>query len=183
MKNIEEINKLNVKKVLEKKKIPEFFAGDTLKVGVRIAEGKRERIQYFEGVCIAKKNRDFNSSFTVRKISFGEGVERTFALYSTIISSIKVIRSGQVRRAKLYYLRDRKGKSARITEKIQKRIGVDVSEQIAPEEVENKDIPLENEKKIEPKKEAPMAATPKAEPKKEALKKTQLKKELQKEKK
>jgi len=183
MKNIEEINKLNVKKFLEKKKIPEFFAGDTLKVGVRIAEGKRERIQYFEGVCIAKKNRDFNSSFTVRKISFGEGVERTFALYSTIISSIKVIRSGQVRRAKLYYLRDRKGKSARITEKIQKRIGVDVSEQIAPEEVENKDIPLENEKKIEPKKEAPMAATPKAEPKKEALKKTQLKKELQKEKK
>tara|TARA_B100000029_G_scaffold252826_1_gene249766 strand:+ start:678 stop:1229 length:552 start_codon:yes stop_codon:yes gene_type:complete len=183
MKNIEEINKLNVKKFLEKKKIPEFFAGDTLKVGVRIAEGKRERIQYFEGVCIAKKNRDFNSSFTVRKISFGEGVERTFALYSTIISSIKVIRSGQVRRAKLYYLRDRKGKSARITEKIQKRIGVDVSEQIAPEEVENKDIPLENEKKIEPKKEAPMAATPKTEPKKEALKKTQLKKELQKEKK
>ena len=183
MKNIEEINRLNVKKVLEKKKIPEFFAGDTLKVGVRIAEGKRERIQYFEGVCIAKKNRDFNSSFTVRKISFGEGVERTFALYSTIISSIKVIRSGQVRRAKLYYLRDRKGKSARITEKIQKRIGVDVSEKIIPEDVENKDIPLENEKKIEPKKEAPMAATPEAEPKKEVLKKAKLKKELQKEKK
>jgi len=183
MKNIEEINKLNVKKVLEKKKIPEFFAGDTLKVGVRIAEGKRERIQYFEGVCIAKKNRDFNSSFTVRKISFGEGVERTFALYSTIISSIKVIRSGQVRRAKLYYLRDRKGKSARITEKIQKRIGVDVSEKIITEDVENKDIPLENEKKIESKKETPMAATLKAEPKKEALKETKLKKELQKEKK
>ena len=183
MKNIEEINKLNVKKFLEKKKIPEFFAGDTLKVGVRIAEGKRERIQYFEGVCIAKKNRDFNSSFTVRKISFGEGVERTFALYSTIISSIKVIRSGQVRRAKLYYLRDRKGKSARITEKIQKRIGVDVSEKIIPEDVENKDIPLENEKKIESKKETPMAATLKAEPKKEALKETKLKKELQKEKK
>ena len=183
MKNIEEINKLNVKKILEKKKIPEFFAGDTLKVGVRIAEGKRERIQYFEGVCIAKKNRDFNSSFTVRKISFGEGVERTFALYSTIISSIKVIRSGQVRRAKLYYLRDRKGKSARITEKIQKRIGVDVSEKIIPEDVENKDIPLENEKKIESKKETPMAATLKAEPKKEALKETKLKKELQKEKK
>ena len=168
---------------MEKKKIPEFFAGDTLKVGVRIAEGKRERIQYFEGVCIAKKNRDFNSSFTVRKISFGEGVERTFALYSTIISSIKVIRSGQVRRAKLYYLRDRKGKSARITEKIQKRIGVDVSEKIIPEDVENKDIPLENEKKIESKKETPMAATLKAEPKKEALKETKLKKELQKEKK
>ena len=99
MKSIEEINKLNVKKVLEKKKIPEFFAGDTIKVGVRIAEGKRERIQYFEGVCIAKKNRDINSSFTVRKISFGEGVERTFALYSPIIGSIKVIRSGKVKKA------------------------------------------------------------------------------------
>jgi len=178
MKNIEEINKQNVKKFLEKKKIPEFFAGDTLKVGVRIAEGKRERIQYFEGVCIAKKNRDFNSSFTVRKISFGEGVERTFALYSTIISSIKIIRSGQVRRSKLYYLRDRKGKSARITEKIKKRIGVDVSEQIIPDEVEEKNISVESEKKIEPKKEAP-----KVEPKKEALKETTLKKELKKEKK
>ena len=83
--------------------------------------------QYFEGVCIAKKNRDLNSSFTVRKISFGEGVERTFALYSPNVDSIKVIRSGKVRRAKLYYLRDRKGKSARIAEKIKKKIGVDVS--------------------------------------------------------
>ncbi len=81
MKNIEEINKESVKKILTTKKIPEFFAGDTIKVGVRIAEGKRERIQYFEGVCIAKKNRSINSSFTVRKISFGEGVERTFALF------------------------------------------------------------------------------------------------------
>ena len=130
MKNIEEINKESIKKILAKKKIPDFFAGDTVKVGVRIAEGKRERIQYFEGVCIAKKNRDINSSFTVRKISFGEGVERTFALYSPIIGSIKVVRSGKVRRAKLYYLRDRKGKSARIAEKIKKKIGIDVSEQI-----------------------------------------------------
>ena len=128
MKNIEDINKEKVEKILAQKKIPEFFAGDTLKVGVRIVEGKRERVQYFEGVCIAKKNRDINSSFTVRKISFGEGVERTFALYSSIIGSIKVIRSGKVRRAKLYYLRDRKGKSARISEKIKKRIGVDLSE-------------------------------------------------------
>merc|ERR1712093_945881 len=93
----------------------------------RIVEGKRERIQYFEGVCIAKKNRDINSSFTVRKISFGEGVERTFALYSPIVDSVKVIRSGNVRRAKLYYLRTRQGKSARIAEKIKKKIGVDVS--------------------------------------------------------
>ena len=129
MKNIEDINRENVKKILAKKKIPEFSAGDTIKVGVRIVEGKRERIQYFEGVCIARKNRNINTSFTVRKISFGEGVERTFALYSSIVGSIKVIRSGQVKRAKLYYLRDRKGKSARITEKIKKKIGIDVSEQ------------------------------------------------------
>ena len=95
-------------------------------MGVKIVEGKRERIQFFEGVCIAKKNRGINSSFTVRKISFGEGVERTFALYSPIVDSIKVIRSGKVRRAKLYYLRDRKGKSARIAEKIKKKIGVDL---------------------------------------------------------
>ena len=103
MKNIEDINKESVKKILAKKKIPEFFAGDTIKVGVRIVEGKRERVQYFEGVCIAKKKRNLNSSFTVRKISFGEGVERTFAQYSPIISSIKVIRSGNVKKAKLYY--------------------------------------------------------------------------------
>ena len=167
MKNIEEINKESVKKILTTKKIPEFFAGDTIKVGVRIAEGKRERIQYFEGVCIAKKNRSINSSFTVRKISFGEGVERTFALYSSIIGSIKVIRSGQVRRAKLYYLRDRKGKSARISEKIKKKIDIDVSEQV----IENEIV------KEEPKKEASKAAAPKAEPKKAELKKEKLKTE------
>ena len=128
MKTIEEINQSNVKKIILEKKIPEFFPGDIIKVGVRITEGKRDRIQYFEGVCIAKKNRDINSSFTVRKISFGEGVERTFALFSSIIDSIKVIRSGKVRRAKLYYLRDRTGKSARIAEKIKKKIGIDLVE-------------------------------------------------------
>jgi large subunit ribosomal protein L19 len=127
MKNIEDINIEAVKKITASKKITLFSPGDTIKIGVKIIEGKRERIQYFEGVCIAKKNRDINSSFTVRKISFGEGVERTFALYSPIVDSIKVIRSGKVRRAKLYYLRDRKGKSARIAEKIKKKIGVDVS--------------------------------------------------------
>ena len=129
MKTIEEINQANVKRIATEKKLPDFFPGDILKVGVKITEGKRDRIQYFEGVCIAKKNRDLNSSFTVRKISFGEGVERTFALYSSIVSSIKVVRSGKVKRAKLYYLRSRKGKSARISEKIKKSIGVDVSEQ------------------------------------------------------
>ena len=126
MKNIEDINKATVTKILTTKKITDFSPGDTIKVGVRIVEGKKERIQYFEGVCIAKKNRGINSSFTVRKISFGEGVERTFALYSPVVDSIKVIRSGRVRRAKLYYLRDRTGKSARIAEKIKKKIGVDV---------------------------------------------------------
>ena len=144
MKNIEEINKASVKKILTTKKIPEFFAGDTLKVGVRIVEGKRERIQYFEGVCIAKKNRDIYSSFTFRKISFGEGVERTFALYSPIVGSIKVIRSGQVRRAKLYYLRDRKGKSARISEKIKKKIGINVSEQTVENEIIKEESKKEN---------------------------------------
>ena len=127
MKNIEDINKALVTKIVANKKITDFNPGDTIKVGVKIIEGKKERIQYFEGVCIAKKNRDINSSFTVRKISFGEGVERTFALYSPIVDSIKVIRSGKVRRAKLYYLRDRTGKSARIAEKIKKKIGIDVT--------------------------------------------------------
>jgi len=156
MKNIDEINKANVKKILEKRKIPEFFSGDTLKVGVRISEGKRERIQYFEGVCIAKKNRDINSSFTVRKISFGEGVERTFALYSPIIGSIKVIRSGKVRRAKLYYLRDRKGKSARIAEKIKKSIGIDISEKAIDKKVveENKVLKVDENIKSPSKPEA-----------------------------
>jgi len=169
MKNIEEINKLSVKKILSKKKIPEFFSGDTIKVGVRIAEGKRERIQYFEGVCIAKKNRDLNSSFTVRKISFGEGVERTFALYSPIIGSIKVVRSGKVKRAKLYYLRDRKGKSARIIEKIRKTIGVDVSEQISEEPKETEANLIKNElQKENPNKDEKVKETkPKAELKKE----------------
>jgi large subunit ribosomal protein L19 len=155
MKNIEDINKAAIKKIVAGKKITDFSPGDTIKVGVKIVEGKRERIQYFEGVCIAKKNRDINSSFTVRKISFGEGVERTFALYSPNVDSIKVIRSGKVRRAKLYYLRDRKGKSARIAEKIKKKIGVDVS--VKPEEPKVKPIePVKQETKVEEvKKEAP----------------------------
>ena len=143
MKNIEEINQANLKKIISERKIPEFFPGDIVKVGVRITEGKRDRIQYFEGVCIAKKSRDLNSSFTVRKISFGEGVERTFALYSPIIGSIQVIRSGKVKRAKLYYLRDRTGKSARIAEKIKKKIGIDV--EVKPEVVDemNEAQPIE----------------------------------------
>ena len=175
MKNIEEINQSIVKKIVAERKHPEFFPGDIVKVGVRITEGKRDRIQYFEGVCIAKKNRDINSSFTVRKISFGEGVERTFALYSSIISSIKVIRSGKVRRAKLYYLRDRTGKSARIVEKIKKKIGIDVEvkqeevieENLAPVKTEEN---KKEEPKAEAKKEEPKAEAKKEEPKAEAKK-------------
>ena len=144
MKTIEEINQANVKKITSEKKLPDFFPGDIVKVGVRITEGKRERIQYFEGVCIAIKNRDINSSFTVRKISFGEGVERTFAIYSPIVDSIKVIRSGKVRRAKLDYLRDRKGKSARISEKIKKKIGIDIlgqaAEKLVTKNVNNEEV-------------------------------------------
>jgi len=160
MKTIEEINQSNVKKILAEKKIPEFFPGDIIKVGVRITEGKRDRIQYFEGVCIAKKNRSINSSFTVRKISFGEGVERTFALFSSIVDSIKVIRSGEVRRAKLYYLRDRTGKSARIAEKIKKKIGIAiveskpkvVKEEVVEAKTNKEDLP--KEVKTETKKES-----------------------------
>ncbi|RDX35540.1 50S ribosomal protein L19 [bacterium HD9-500m-PIT-SAG08] len=175
MKTIEEINQNNVKKILSEKKIPEFFPGDVVKVGVRITEGKKERIQYFEGVCIAKKSRDINSSFTVRKISFGEGVERTFPLYGTVIDSIKVIRSGKVRRAKLYYLRDRTGKSARIAEKIRKKIGIDID--VKPETVTEENLaPAEKESAPESPKEA-KEATPNAKPKKEEAPKTEMKKE------
>ena len=156
MKNIEDINKETVKKISASKKITDFSPGDTIKVGVKIVEGKRERIQYFEGVCIAKKNRDLNSSFTVRKISFGEGVERTFALYSPNVASIKVTRSGKVRRAKLYYLRDRKGKSARIAEKIKKKIGIDISAQPA-EPVKEVVSATKEETKTEEKKDTPVA--------------------------
>ena len=171
MKTIEEINIENVKKISAEKKLPEFFPGDIIKVGVKITEGKRDRIQYFEGVCIAKKNRDLNSSFTVRKISFGEGVERTFALYSPIVNSIKVIRSGKVRRAKLYYLRDRTGKSARITEKIKKKIGIDV--EAKPEEVTEENLaPVIDEKIIDKSKASEeKSEAPKAETKKEEIKK------------
>ena len=172
MKTIEEINQHNVKKILSEKKIPDFFPGDVVKIGVRITEGKKERIQYFEGVCIAKKSRDINSSFTVRKISFGEGVERTFPLYGTVIDTIKVIRSGKVRRAKLYYLRDRTGKSARIAEKIRKKIGIDID--VKPETVTEENLaPAAKENSIETAKEG----SPAVEPKIEETSKAEIKKE------
>ena len=168
MKTIEVINQYNVKKILAEKKIPDFFPGDIVKVGVRITEGKKDRIQYFEGVCIARKNRDLNSSFTVRKISFGEGVERTFPLYGTVIDSITVIRHGKVRRAKLYYLRDRTGKSARIAERIRKKIGIEVDvkpetvtkETLAPVVAETEKQP---EVQVEPEKKPEVQAEQKTE--------------------
>ena len=116
MNIIEQLEKEQISKLVEGKTIPEFAAGDTVKVNVKVVEGNRERVQAYEGVVIARRNDGLNSSFVVRKISYGEGVERIFPLYSPNIASIEVLRRGDVRRAKLYYLRDRRGKSARIAE-------------------------------------------------------------------
>ncbi|MHB9880944.1 50S ribosomal protein L19 [Pacificimonas sp. ICDLI1SI03] len=117
MNLIQQINAEQVAKMAAAREIPDFKSGDTLRVGVRVVEGERRRIQYFEGVVIARSNRGINSNFTMRKVSFGEGVERVFPLYSPNIDSIEVKRRGIVRRAKLYYLRGRSGKSARIAER------------------------------------------------------------------
>src|SRR3954451_15113385 len=117
MNIIQTIEAENIAKFLETKKIPEFRPGDTLKVGVKVVEGERTRVQNYEGVCIARSNKGMGSNFTVRKISFGEGVERVFPLYAPTIAEIAVVRRGDVRRAKLYYLRGRSGKSARIAER------------------------------------------------------------------
>ena len=114
---IEELDREEMARVSEGKEIPEFGPGDTLRIDVRVKEGERERLQAFEGVCIARKNDGINSNFTVRKISYGEGVERVFPLYSPNVAQITVVRRGRVRRAKLYYLRGRTGKAARIAEK------------------------------------------------------------------
>ena len=111
------IGQAQMNAVTEQREIPEFGPGDTLKINVKVVEGSRERVQAFEGVCIGRSNRGINSSFTVRKISYGEGVERIFPLYSPKIQAIEVVRRGDVRRAKLYYLRGRTGKAARIAEK------------------------------------------------------------------
>jgi large subunit ribosomal protein L19 len=106
-----------VKKLVEGRSVPEFRAGDTVRVGIKVIEGERERVQLFEGVCIGRKNAGINSNFTLRKISYGEGVERVFPLYSPRVTTIEVVRRGKVRRAKLYYLRGLTGKAARITER------------------------------------------------------------------
>jgi large subunit ribosomal protein L19 len=117
MNLIQTLEAEQIAKLSEGKTIPDFRPGDTLKVGVRVVEGERTRVQNYEGVCIARSNRGMGTNFTVRKISFGEGVERVFPLYSPNIDSITVVRKGAVRRAKLYYLRSRRGKSARIAER------------------------------------------------------------------
>ena len=117
MNTIEQLEREQVAKLTAEREIPDFNPGDTLRVKVKVVEGSRERIQVFEGVCIAKRTRGLNSSFTVRKISYGEGVERVFPLHSPRIDSVELVRRGDVRRAKLYYLRGRTGKRARIAEK------------------------------------------------------------------
>jgi large subunit ribosomal protein L19 len=116
MNILQKLEQDHVAELLAKRAVPEFSPGDTLRVMVKVTEGQRERTQAYEGVCIARKNAGVNSSFTVRKISFGEGVERVFPLFGPIIDKVEVVRKGRVRRAKLYYLRDRRGRSARITE-------------------------------------------------------------------
>ena len=119
MNVIDKIQKDQMDKIVAERSIPDFSAGDTIKVDVKIVEGDKERIQAFEGLCIARSGRGLNESFTIRKISYGEGVERIFPIFSPKIAGITVLKKGKVRRAKLYYLRDRRGKSARIVEKIQ----------------------------------------------------------------
>ena len=140
MNVIDKIQKDQMDKIITERSIPDFSAGDTLKVDVKIVEGDKERIQAFEGLCIARSGGGLNESFTVRKISYGEGVERIFPIFSPKIAGITVLKKGKVRRAKLYYLRDRRGKSARIVEKIQiakKDTKTQVDQPISKEVVED----------------------------------------------
>ncbi len=165
MSTIEKFEKEQIAKLTEGKDIPKFSPGDTLRVDVKVKEGGRERIQAFEGVCIAKKSRGINSSFTVRKLSYGEGVERVFPLYSPIIDKITVLRRGKVRRAKLYYLRGRTGKAARIVEKqdlsrIKGKKKAGPAKEAAPK-VEKKAAPESKVKAKTKKKAAPKKAAAK----------------------
>ncbi|MCC6982454.1 MAG: 50S ribosomal protein L19 [Bauldia sp.] len=128
MNLIQEIEREEIAKVVEKRAVPEFAPGDTVRVNVKVVEGTRERVQAYEGVCIARAGGGINENFTVRKISSGEGVERVFPIYSPLIDSIVVVRRGKVRRAKLYYLRGRQGKSARIVEKADRKAAASTEE-------------------------------------------------------
>ena len=153
MNIIEQFEKDQIKSLVKGKKLPQFHPGDTVRVNVKVREGTRERVQGFEGVCIAKKNRGLSSSFTVRKISFGEGGERVFPIFSPTIDSISVVRTGQVRRAKLYYLRDLTGKKARIVERIRKKqpdlasLYIDENEEVLEEEYLQEDTESSEELK------------------------------------
>ena len=160
MNIIEKIEKEQLEKLSSGKEIPDFNPGDTIKVDVKVVEGTRERIQAFEGVCIARGGKGINESFTVRKISYGEGVERVFPLFSPKISSITLVRKGKVRRAKLYYLRDRRGKAARIVEKIEvkkktneKKDVASVSKDNVAETSSKKEVENKPEVKTEDKKD------------------------------
>ncbi|MDJ0947696.1 MAG: 50S ribosomal protein L19 [Alphaproteobacteria bacterium] len=167
MNIIEQIEREHVAQLTDNKEIPDFGPGDTLRVNVKVVEGSRERIQAFEGVCIARKNAGLNSAFTVRKVSYGEGVERVFPLYSPRIASIEVVRRGKVRRAKLYYLRGRTGKRARIAERTTGRAArkpgevataaeafaaEDAADVAAPSTPEAADAPAEEQAEAKPKK-------------------------------
>ena len=160
MNIIEKIEKEQLEKLSSGKQIPDFNPGDTIKVDVKVVEGTRERIQAFEGVCIARGGKGINESFTVRKISYGEGVERVFPLFSPKISTITLVRKGKVRRAKLYYLRDRRGKAARIVEKIEvkkktneKKDVASVSKDKVAETSSKKEVENKSEVKTEDKKD------------------------------
>ena len=181
MNVIDKIEKDQMEKISAERTLPEFGAGDTLKVDVKIVEGDKERVQAFEGLCIARSGGGLNENFTVRKISYGEGVERIFPIFSPKIAGITVLKRGKVRRAKLYYLRDRTGKSARIAEKIRKKIGIDID--VKPETVTEETLaPVKEEaSKVE---EAPKTEeAPKAELKKKVETKKETKIESSKEKK
>ena len=159
---METFEKKEIEKLTSKKSIPAFRSGDTLKITVKIKEGDKSRSQVFEGMCIARKNNSLNSNFTVRKMSHGEGVEKVFPLFSPIIDKIEVIRKGDVRRAKLYYLRDRTGKSARIADRDRgdEADQYDYIEEAKPEEAQPAEEPKAEAK---PEEEAQPAEAPKAE--------------------
>jgi large subunit ribosomal protein L19 len=152
MNLIDQLAKEQIAKLTTERGVPDFQAGDTLKVSVKVVEGDRTRVQVYEGLCIARRNEAVNSSFTVRKISYGEGVERIFPLYSPNVVKIEVVRRGEVRRAKLYYLRGRTGKSARIIEKTNVREGLVKTSDLPLPEGTEAPVKVKKEKKVRPKK-------------------------------
>ena len=160
MNIIDEIEQEQIKEISQKRNVPEFGPGDTLKVHLKVLEGNRERIQVFEGVCIARSNKGLNSSFTVRKISNGEGVERVFPVYSPLIEKFEVVRRGDVRRSKLYYLRDRSGKKARISEKRTDKLTNENSEKTVSIKTEDSVEEAELMKKVKPAEEVKAEAKP-----------------------